>query len=353
MTDDDQKRVSCFISYSHEDEQDLSIVGSLAPDLARRFRTRTGHSLEFFVDRSSIGWGEDWRGRIAEGIRTASLLMPVVTSRYFDRPYCREEFLAFHAKVQNNHRESSSAILPLLFVDTLYLAHRARVDPVAGAIERTQARSLRHAWLAGSSSTEWHSSLDRIVEDLVNAIDRLRHENRTANVRPSHRNSNENKRIQKRLTETMKSVQEAADRVAVVLTEINYHIDSTSSSPKNSRTVSSTDGSISLSTHAASICHELYLSCDALATRVSNVDSLMKTLGTFDSIRIHYHQVEIERIGKLRDSLDATVQTIQSQIVYSRFLERAILHPLRKASAILHDLSLVTEAWGYSPTSGL
>lgn len=73
-----------FISYTRADNETFGqVVNRLKADLTGQFQAQTGRTLELFLDRDSIGWGEDWRQTIRTSVQAATVFIPVVTMRFF------------------------------------------------------------------------------------------------------------------------------------------------------------------------------------------------------------------------------------------------------------------------------
>ena len=67
----------CFVSYTRNDNDDFSqLVDELARSIANVYEAQTGNALNIFLDRDSIGWGEDWRGKIRLAIEMNNALHP-------------------------------------------------------------------------------------------------------------------------------------------------------------------------------------------------------------------------------------------------------------------------------------
>jgi parallel beta-helix repeat protein len=137
---------AAFLSYVHDDDKYEHIT---------KFRERLGDEVQMvvgdefiiFQDRKDIHWGQGWRQRLEESIDEVTFLIPIITPRFFNSPYCREELQRFLEREKTLGR--SNLILPIYFVDTPLLNDgelRAK-DELAQAIASRQYadwRNLRH-----------------------------------------------------------------------------------------------------------------------------------------------------------------------------------------------------------------
>lgn len=160
--------VQGFISYRRDDNEDFGgVVDELAKVLAGLFEARTGQKLNLFVDRESIGWGEDWRERIEDSVRKATLFIPIITIRYFSSQACMDELTAFEATARQ--LGVTDLILPIV----LFGAEQISVDderPEVQLIARLNYRSLEDAWEAGFQSPEWREFINKRAKELANAM---------------------------------------------------------------------------------------------------------------------------------------------------------------------------------------
>src|SRR5207253_7234112 len=60
-----------------------------------------GGNFEFFLDSEDLGWGENWKRRLEASVREANFFMPIITARYFEREWCRQELEWFIARGQS------------------------------------------------------------------------------------------------------------------------------------------------------------------------------------------------------------------------------------------------------------
>jgi len=95
-------------------------------------------------------------------------LLPVVTLRYFDRPYCREELFLFYN--QASVAGVPTLLLPVVLLGDSYLTEDNPDLAVRLVVER-QFRSVREAWLEGPSSPTWRRTMLSLAGSLVDAVD--------------------------------------------------------------------------------------------------------------------------------------------------------------------------------------
>lgn len=160
----------CFISYHRPDNDDYTqVVDRLKKEITARFASETGRDLEIFLDRDSIGWGENWRTKIRDSVLDATLFIPVVTMRYFRSDPCREELTAFHENAQR--LGVTELILPIVLAGASRITADSPDDQIR-LIESLNYKRIDSAWRAGYESTEWLTLIDDMVKAFESAIDR-------------------------------------------------------------------------------------------------------------------------------------------------------------------------------------
>jgi hypothetical protein len=75
-----------FCSYRRVDDSDLfgGVVRNLVRDLKALYKAETGQSLDVFLDRDELRWGEDFEQAISKAVQDASFFMPIITANYFE-----------------------------------------------------------------------------------------------------------------------------------------------------------------------------------------------------------------------------------------------------------------------------
>ncbi len=85
-----------YWSYVRDDDRaEGGRITALAVSLQAQLEMRQGARFAIFVDGGGIRWGAQWESTIGTALRAATYLIPVLTPRYFDRPWCRREFEMF------------------------------------------------------------------------------------------------------------------------------------------------------------------------------------------------------------------------------------------------------------------
>ncbi|MES1170136.1 MAG: toll/interleukin-1 receptor domain-containing protein [Leifsonia sp.] len=104
-----------FYSYVHKDDDaESGRIVDLSQRLVGEYGLLSGESLDLFVDRRSINWGDDWRSDIDSALQNGSYFLPVLTPRYFRSPECRRELTEFSRRASQLGAESF--ILPIVWV---------------------------------------------------------------------------------------------------------------------------------------------------------------------------------------------------------------------------------------------
>lgn len=158
--------IKVFLSYAHADDLVLEFIEPFKTSLKHMAFADQGRQLDIFVDRESIGWGENWQTSIRNAIDGATIFMPVVTRQYFERPACVEELLTFFTEAQN--LGVTSLLLPVV---VLGHSHITEDSPNAAArvIHERQYRDLREAMIEGHQSATWRRAMVKLAGELVEA----------------------------------------------------------------------------------------------------------------------------------------------------------------------------------------
>lgn len=163
--------ISGFWSYAHADDEPDKRVTQLASDLRMEVEALTASPLYLVVDRETLDWGDRWRERLSEAVAVATLLIPVVTPRFFKSQACRDEVLAFSQAAKAAGRED--LILPIYWITDATLESGPSQDEVRSVVSDRQWSDLREARLADRDSSLYRTAVNRLASSLVERSERL------------------------------------------------------------------------------------------------------------------------------------------------------------------------------------
>ncbi len=154
-----------FWSYSHDDDRlDRGRVVQLAEHLREELALTTGREMRFFVDRSGIEWGDQWRDRIDSALVETTFFIPVLTPRYFTRPECRRELLEFYSQAESlGLRE---LILPIHYIAVSEL-NSDNTDEAIALVARMQYEDWTSRRLLNVDSAEYRQAVNGLAVRLV------------------------------------------------------------------------------------------------------------------------------------------------------------------------------------------
>jgi hypothetical protein len=156
-----------FWSYVHaDDEAEGERISRLARDVRSQYELLTGESIELFLDKDDLSWGEDWRERIDDGLASTAFFIAVLTPRYFMSVECRRELRSFAEKaIQMGVKE---LVMPLLYADVPGVESGTTSDELVEANARADASGapserLGEGALAGTEPDDSEGLLDRLA----------------------------------------------------------------------------------------------------------------------------------------------------------------------------------------------
>ncbi|MET9263385.1 toll/interleukin-1 receptor domain-containing protein [Amycolatopsis sp. NPDC004079] len=167
MTDTNEPPIRIFLSYAQADDVVLDFIEPFTQSLKHMAFTDQGRTLEIFVDRETIGWGEDWREGIRQGIESAAIFMPIVTRQYFERPWCRDELLAFYSAA--DRLRATGLVLPVVLLGHSYISTES-TDIASRIIAERQYKDLKETWTEGPQSAIWRRTMVSLAAQLVEAV---------------------------------------------------------------------------------------------------------------------------------------------------------------------------------------
>lgn len=151
-----------FWSYVHDDDDaSFGKIVQLGRDLQRQYEMITGTSVELFLDRDSLEWGDAWESVIHSNLGTVAFFIPVVTPAYFKSAACRTELERFAE--QTSREGLKGLLLPILWVPSRELDSETSTDPLVQIVKDRQWEdwtSLRHE---ERGSSEYSKTLEKMA----------------------------------------------------------------------------------------------------------------------------------------------------------------------------------------------
>lgn len=161
---------SMFLSYVHADnERAGGRIVKFARDLVDTYDYLYGHTIQLFVDRDNIIWGQQWGSRLKAEAEATSFLLSIVTPRYLTSLPCRDEVLTFAAAAEE--AQEPKLLLPLQWVDISETDVVAESDPVLTKIRQTQWEDITEIRQIEPGSIQYEQLLERVAQRLKQTVD--------------------------------------------------------------------------------------------------------------------------------------------------------------------------------------
>lgn len=164
-----------FLSYVRaDDEHEQGRLSELCRRLAAEVRMQTGKPFEIFQDNKDIQWGHAWQDRIESGLDEATFLICIITPAYFEREWCRKEFLAFRGKERKLGRQD--LILPIYYVEADQFSDEElrRSDEVARILAERQYADWRDLRFEPWSTPEVGKAFAKLATQIRSALKAVR-----------------------------------------------------------------------------------------------------------------------------------------------------------------------------------
>jgi signal transduction histidine kinase len=157
---------SGFWSYAHDDnESEQNRIRRLAKDVEHEYELLTGgEKLELFLDDAKLKWGDDWQLKIQEALQATVFFIPIITPRYFRRPECRKELLAFAGQAES--LGLNELLLPIYYVDVPGF-DKDSPDKAVALVARRQREDWRQLRLEDPHTAEYRKGVNKLAKRLV------------------------------------------------------------------------------------------------------------------------------------------------------------------------------------------
>jgi hypothetical protein len=222
-----------FWSYVRKDNDgDHGRILSLAEDLREQYRIQTAETLELFVDRESIQWGEAWEHRINSAIAGTTFFIPIITPSYFRSQACRQELLKFVREAERLGLEQLLMSVYWVKVSELEETPEQSADEAIRVVAKYNWQDLRSESFEERDSSVYRKAVRELAAELAKRADLAR---RVGDVPPSpvgldsvsepDTESNDGPGI----IDSFATTEEALPRAGVLLQEIGAQMESINS----------------------------------------------------------------------------------------------------------------------------
>jgi len=165
-----------FMSYAiNDDRHDGGKLTQFRERLSGEVQMQTGEEFVIFQDRQHILWGQKWKERIEESLDGATFLIPIITPRFFNSPYCRDELQRFLEREQKLNR--GDLILPVYYVSCPLLddARKRGTNELAQVIATRQYADWRDLRFESFDSPQVARRLVDLAIQIREALERTQH----------------------------------------------------------------------------------------------------------------------------------------------------------------------------------
>lgn len=157
-----------FWSYAHaDDDADGGRIAALARDLITQYEMLTGDSIDLFLDRDSLEWGNVWRDKVDGSLGSVAFFVPVLTPRYFKRTECRRELRTF--VTQAERLGLGALVMPLDYVDFPGLHDDPSSDDLIELVKKYHWAPWTDLRFAARDSEEYRRGVAALAQRLVTA----------------------------------------------------------------------------------------------------------------------------------------------------------------------------------------
>jgi hypothetical protein len=172
-----------FWSYVHDDDDaEGGRIVQLAQDVKKQYELITGESVEIFLDRTSIAWGDNWRDKVDSSLTSILFFVAVITPRYFLRPECRRELQTFARRAEA--LGVKELILPLHYVDVPAIREDPPADELVALVKPYQWEDWRALRYEETSSSNYRRAVGKLAQRLADTNQSLASRDLAAEAAP-------------------------------------------------------------------------------------------------------------------------------------------------------------------------
>ena len=173
--DDRYDATDVFVSYAHADNSD-GWIDALVSRLEAYAKAVRMAPLRIFLDRPEIRTMEDWELRILAALRSSTVLLTVVSPKYLESPWCRREWQTF----RQHELDLGTLAIASVYAESVPGFESDTTDGANDSIRDLRSRQhvdLRQWRSAGPTdlmSAEASSRLERLAQDILDALEKVR-----------------------------------------------------------------------------------------------------------------------------------------------------------------------------------
>ncbi|MGR4010865.1 TIR domain-containing protein [Leucobacter sp. 1207-22] len=161
-------QISGFWSYVHaDDDAESGRITKLASDVRSKFEMLTGESINLFVDREKLKWGDDWRNEIDDSLASVAFFVPVITPRYFRSEECRRELNFFARRAER--LGIKDLVLPIIWTRVAQLDEDESNDELMELAKKFQWSVWLDLKYEDVGTGEYRRAVDDLAQRLVEA----------------------------------------------------------------------------------------------------------------------------------------------------------------------------------------
>jgi len=150
-----------------DDTADGGRISQLARDIVAQYEVLTGESIDLFLDKDALGWGDDWQEKVDESLSSVAFFIPVLTPRYFISSECRRELRFFGDKAIA--LGITELVMPLLYVDVAAIHEAEPDDEAIQVVKKFQWVDWRELRWTDPGSSDYRQNVARLAGRLVEA----------------------------------------------------------------------------------------------------------------------------------------------------------------------------------------
>lgn len=157
-----------FWSYVHkDDEAESGRVAQLARDVVAQYEMITAESIDLFLDRDQLQWGDDWKKSVDGSLASTAFFIPVLTPRYFQSVECRRELNYFLRRAET--LGLTDLVMPILYIDFKGMHEDPPTDDAIALVKQFHWENWTELRFASQTSPEYRAAVARMAARLAEA----------------------------------------------------------------------------------------------------------------------------------------------------------------------------------------